>query len=271
MIITVSDVHLGYDKCNYKDFRKFLDKCNTPEVEHLVLLGDIFDFWRVNMADIVLGKDMIGNDVKKDYSAIFEMLGALKAQNIHYVPGNHDYFMLSLNERYQKGYDKNVYPFTISKTLRLVDGDSKFYFNHGYALDVFLNMGFMDLESYESLSYRLCFSDKSLRMIANDIWDFIQHGEVPRAKMQQPPQERANIDGITELARSKGVYLLLGMKPEEKLVFGHTHIPFINENSTVANSGSWVSDRPSKYPPNSYVKIIDGQMELKYFNENEPL
>jgi UDP-2,3-diacylglucosamine pyrophosphatase LpxH len=274
MIIVVSDVHLGYDKSNHSEFKKFLDKCNTSDIDHLILLGDIFDFWRANMADVVMGKNICGNDpgTQKSYAAIFETLGNLKTKKVHYVSGNHDYYILSLSEMYQKNYNMPVYPFTtISKSLRLSDGDCKFYFIHGYELDVLLNMEFMDIETYEQLSYRMCFSEKFLRILASDIWDIVQYGELAMEKLKRPPHERENIDKIKELSESNGVFALLGMKPDEKLVFGHTHRPFINDKKTVANTGSWVSDRPSEFPPNTYIKIVDGQMEWKAFDENKPL
>ena len=47
MIVAVSDVHLGHkDEGKQERFLEFLDRCDTGEIDHLVLLGDIFDFWR---------------------------------------------------------------------------------------------------------------------------------------------------------------------------------------------------------------------------------
>lgn len=31
--------------------------------------------------------------------------------------------------------------------------------------------------------------------------------------------------------------MLLGMRPDEKLIFGYTHDPFINKEETTANTG----------------------------------
>ncbi len=272
MIIVASDVHLGYAKCNQSDFRKFLDKCNTPDIDHLVLLGDIFDFWRANAADIVMGSGLSGSSVQNDYAAIYETLGHLKAKNVHFVVGNHDYYMLSLSERYQKNYPSPVYPFTtISKSLRLCDGGDKFYFLHGYELDVLLNLESMSIEGYEQLSHRLCFYEKFLHGLVSHLWDLLHHGKLMREILQRPPHERDNMHGISELAKSTGAFALLGMRPDEKLVFGHTHRPFVNDKNIVANTGSWVSDRPKEFSPNTYVKIVDGHMECKPFDENKPL
>lgn len=91
MIIVVSDVHLGYEKCNINDFIRFLDQCNSMGIDHLVLLGDILDFWRYNNARIV-----------KENAETLAKIASLNVKNIHYVAGNHDYYLLKLNERCSK-------------------------------------------------------------------------------------------------------------------------------------------------------------------------
>jgi UDP-2,3-diacylglucosamine pyrophosphatase LpxH len=50
MIIVVSDIHLGYNKCNKDLFDEFIDSKLTKldKTDHLILLGDLFDFWRKN-------------------------------------------------------------------------------------------------------------------------------------------------------------------------------------------------------------------------------
>ena len=83
MIIVVSDVHLGCQSSNKKEFMQFLEMCDTPEIDHLVLLGDILDFWRRNNAHVIV-----------ENSDVLEKIGHLKAKKIHYVVGNHDYYIL---------------------------------------------------------------------------------------------------------------------------------------------------------------------------------
>ncbi len=116
MILVLSDVHLGYARCNKEAFIKFLDTYENDDIDHLILLGDFFDFWRRNNAEIITDNDDV---IKK-------IIG-LNAKNIHYIVGNHDYYMNKLGELYGENF-----PFTISKNLRLKDGGNKFYFTHGY-------------------------------------------------------------------------------------------------------------------------------------------
>jgi len=74
------------------------------------------------------------------------------------------------------------------------------------------------------------------------------------------PEKREGIDRINQFARSEVKRIFLGLKKTEKLVFGHTHQPFINTN--VANTGSWVSDAKEQ---NTYIEIENGKMKLRKF------
>jgi UDP-2,3-diacylglucosamine pyrophosphatase LpxH len=44
MILVLSDVHLGYARCNKKVSSIFLDTYEKGNIDHLILLGDFFDF-----------------------------------------------------------------------------------------------------------------------------------------------------------------------------------------------------------------------------------
>lgn len=260
MILAVSDVHLGYDKCNREDFSKFLEEFKSVEIDHLVILGDLFDFWRQNNAEVIVKNE-----------DILEKLIDLNVKNFHYIVGNHDYYIYKLWERY-----KDNFPFTVSKDLRLEDGRNKFYFTHGYELEV-LSYEPMTLEMYEDVSEKMCFSDKLIGGIVSHVWDVIQGSDLKEKlegtditdRLKMSPRERLGSSEdpykIYNLANSKGKNFLLGMKPDEILVFGHTHDPFINKNKTVVNTGSWVNELDSKEYQNSYVEISEGNMELKFF------
>lgn len=188
----------------------------------------------------------------------------MQAKNIHYVVGNHDYYLLRLNDRYAGNY-----PFTVSRALRLEDGGKKFYFIHGYELEVLANLEPLSIENYEKFCEKMCFTEDVLCWLASHVWDIIEkRGSIwtQIGTMKKPPNERTDIDKVYYLAVSKAAYILLGMKTDEALVYGHTHRPFINKEKTVANTGSWVDESAlSKEYHNSYIEISDGEMELKYF------
>ena len=281
MIIAVSDVHLGYNKCDCETFTSFLNKCTESNIDHLVLLGDIFDFWRRSIATIV-------NDGR--YAEIFNGLGNLAIKNIHYVVGNHDYYMLKLYERYQKDYDKELqekgdvttkspFPFKVSRSLRLFDHWNTFYFIHGYQLDVLANMEPLGMDYYEELSERMCLTDDIIGGFLSYMYDLIQHPRlhVRLKELQRAPHERSHsyINNIHTFAKSRGAYILIGMKPDEKLIFGHTHESFMypeptrecpNPEIMIANTGSWIDEKQNARQK-IYLKIDNGQMELKRFDE----
>lgn len=251
MIIVVSDVHLGYEKSNKNHFLRFLEECNSKNIEHFVLLGDILDLWRRNNAKIVT-----------ENAEILTKIANLNAKNKYYVAGNHDYYLLKLNKRYEGNY-----PFVISKSLRLNDGKSKFYFMHGYELEVLANLEPLKIESYEEFSENLCFAEDRTGWVLSKVWDTFEKISAVKdaiVMMQKNPQERTDIDKIYNFAISEAAYILLGKKPDEKFVFGHTHRPFITKNGNVVNTGSWVAELAPEFQ-NSYVEISDGEMKLKFF------
>ncbi len=229
----------------------FLDTYDNGDIDHLVLLGDFFDFWRRNNAEIITDNDDV---IKK--------LMDLDAENIHYIVGNHDYYMYNLG----KLYDEN-FPFTISKNLRLEDGGNKFYFTHGYEFEA-IYMEPVTLEMYEEFSEKMCFSEDLIGELAGHLWSLIRGSDL-KDKLSNNPRTRLEsteqLNKIYKLSISKGKSFILGMKTDERLIFGHTHGPFINQDKTVVNTGSWVNELQNPEYQNSYVEIEDGIIELKFF------
>jgi UDP-2,3-diacylglucosamine pyrophosphatase LpxH len=85
-------VHLGYEACNKEAFKSFIKQASKdlgPD-DHLVLVGDILDFWRRNNVAVAL----------ESQDVLLE-LQSLKAK-VHYVAGNHDYLIFSLAGRLGK-------------------------------------------------------------------------------------------------------------------------------------------------------------------------
>ncbi len=255
MIIVVSDVHLGYVKSNSESFRKFIDQCDKVDIEHFIILGDLMDFWRANNAQVMV-----------DHQDILGQIGRLKAKNAYYVPGNHDYLIHRLAKRYPERY-----PFHVAKKLFLEDHGSRFSFVHGYELEVLASLEPMTIELYEEFSDRMCFSERAIGGLATWLWGLIENRKEIAdnvGQMKLPPHVRNDFDRERALATSAGAYLVLGMQPGEKLVYGHTHKPFINDEKTVANTGSWVDEGPADRPRNTYILIENGRMELKQFGKD---
>ena len=165
------------------------------------------------------------------------------------------------------------------------DSEKTFYFIHGYEFEV-LNLEPITLEEYERFSEAMCFNEDIVGGIEGDSWDLAHKAkseieesinkvkevfvkmESFKNEMKADPRDRLDsldeTKKIYEFATSMGKYFLLGMKPDERLVFGHTHGPFINEEKTVANTGSWIDELEEKKYQNSYVEINNGEMQLKF-------
>jgi UDP-2,3-diacylglucosamine pyrophosphatase LpxH len=252
MILVVSDLHLGYEKCNRQEFLNFLDYHKNTEIHHLVLLGDIFDFWRRNNAQLI-----------KENDSIMEKINNLNVQNIHYIAGNHDYYILDLHKRYELNY-----PGIVSRYLRLEDGGESFFFIHGYELESILWEFPASLDMYEKFSKEMCYNKDKTGGFLSKIWDL--KGIMGKKRrfvqdMNKAPYKRETINRVEEFSLTTGKYPLLGMKPDETLIFGHTHRPFIDQAKKVANTGSWVDELPIEDQQNSYIQIDEGKMELNFF------
>jgi len=258
-IIVVSDIHLGQKESNHKDFANFLDFLhddnNLGKIDHLVLLGDILEFWRKQNVDAAL--------IHKE---IFEKLNEIKEKTkVHYIIGNHDYSILELAETSEK------YPFEVTKNWRYTepkrnsdDEEKKFYFVHGYELEVFAKFEPMTVRDYENWSYNLCVRTEAvLGSFLSGLW-MVFKGMGKVLSIKKPPEKR-NLDKVDELAQSPEVRsIFLGMEPDEFLLFGHTHRPFCEIGKKVANTGSWVGKGDDV---NTFVQISSGKVELKQWKE----
>lgn len=253
MILAVSDVHLGYEMCDKGAFTEFVHNYVSETLgpdDHLVLLGDIFDFWRKRNADCLMRSEVILKD----------MLSL--DTTVHYVVGNHDYAMLQFKRMFRE-----YGAFEMEKYVRLQSGSTSFFFVHGYQLDVVVNYESMTLRDYERISEELCRSGNALGRVLSGLWGITK-------KLQKPPEKRKNwvrhqgsipktvahIKNVEDLACSAGRSVVLGMRSDEMLVFGHTHRPFVNERT--ANTGSWLRDASPEYERNTYITVDAGAMTL---------
>jgi UDP-2,3-diacylglucosamine pyrophosphatase LpxH len=254
LILAVSDVHLGYNASNSGAFRDFLNsRCKSlGRNDTLVLLGDIFDFWRRNNVAVALENE-----------SLFSILESLQT-TIHYIIGNHDYTLVDL-----KAVDK---PFEVSKELRLENGGKTFNFIHGYQLEVLANLEPLTIKEYEELCVSLCLrTGDFFGDVLSIMWDMLHLSfkKGDRRKnaihsISDIPESRKNMDRVRELSVSRVKDLFLGLGKDETLVFGHIHRPFILERT--ANTGCWVSDAEKQ---NTYVEIDNGEMKLQsYFKSH---
>jgi UDP-2,3-diacylglucosamine pyrophosphatase LpxH len=248
--IVVSDVHLGYDRSDAVAFERFLDELLAQRPDKLVLLGDIFDFWRRSDADLLIENEHI---VEK-----------LLQLPIVYVHGNHDYSMLKLSSRFpdQPGFE-------VVTSITLQD-QPRFVLRHGYDLEVFTSMEAIGLNGYEAFSEAMCHAGQAGGKIASWIWTFVEFvkgrlADAERALLTQaasdPAEIRQTLQKVDTFAKSAARAIPLGLQPNDVLIFGHTHRPF--KDARTANAGSWVMEKGKK--EHSFVEITDSDFNLRTF------
>lgn len=216
----------------------------------MVLLGDILDFWRRNNVTVAMENE-----------PIFKTLRSLKAK-IHYIVGNHDYSLVTLRLPENQFFD-------VRKTIRLEDEGVPYNFIHGYQLEALAVFEPLTIEEYESLCISLCQrTGDFIGDILSVLWDTLHLSFKKGDKRQRTirsitevPESRRDMHKVEQLARSSVRDLFLGLSRDSRLVFGHTHRPFVEDS--VANTGSWVADAKMQ---NTYLEIEGGKMELKTYN-----
>jgi UDP-2,3-diacylglucosamine pyrophosphatase LpxH len=264
-------------------FHRFIiEFLKEQDIEQLILLGDIVDFWRRSSLGVIM-----------ENLEILQELSSLKTEK-YYVIGNHDFSFSELVD----------YPITLDfkfvPELSLKNGDRVFTFIHGYQLE-FEKM----LPLYEQICEYLCGSGDKWGKKLSDLWNWYEKNFKKKSSQQlfnsllrreeNIFDERIETIGdIKNLRREKFEELIkfVEKNPEDReisklqqkeqweakmeivllrktlqldlngvLIFGHTHEPFCKENQ--ANTGSWIKGRKNE---NSYLIIDEGTMDLKFFN-----
>jgi UDP-2,3-diacylglucosamine pyrophosphatase LpxH len=248
-VIATSDHHLGCANADKAAFNAFLDElAQENDVTHLVLLGDFVDMWRRDASGVFLeGHDTI------------EKILALKSRDVQvfYLAGNHDYHVVDL--------DNPAYPVQFSKELSLIDGQVTYRFVHGYQFDPEQKLPFMAFlcrvmsDKAAPLEEHLWTDFNSLNSIFSKIEPSFVKADLAAiaGRLQRPPEDRlrGSVAQINSTACKQ-------VRPGEVLVFGHTHVPFVNKAENVANCGSWVKD---SNPHNTYVELSGGKPRLFIF------
>jgi UDP-2,3-diacylglucosamine pyrophosphatase LpxH len=252
-IVAVSDQHLGAENVDKAAFNRFLDQLQKdPDVTDLVLLGDVVDMWRRDASGVFLeNKDT------------FDLVGVLQTKmQVHYIAGNHDYHVLKLQD--------HAYPIKFLRDLSLQQNGKNIVFKHGYEFDEMQREHFME---------SLCHSMSDAKGDRdNNIWaalgrdkgdlghlfstifrrgSMIQHA----ALLMMNPEERLK-DSMNRVEKRA----LASVQPNDVLIFGHTHRPFVDKGENLANSGSWVTTSPVH---NTYVRVENGKPRLFVFEGEE--
>lgn len=246
-IVVVGDTHLGAEHADVDAFNDFLDERyrKRDELDALVLLGDVWDMIR---------RDSFGCawETSKTITAIKRLADEL---SVYLVFGNHDSHLRHL--------DSALYDVEFRDEFVLESGDSRIRFCHGNAFDKL---------QFDALSNHLSgAADRGDIDPTNGLKDPI----VARGReilQVQKHRLRSAYDtirpGKTSIAtfprRERRAHAYLERIPEEKLVYGHTHSPYVHPDNIAANPGSWKSTAPVH---NTYLVIENGNITLHRHND----
>jgi len=244
-VIVAGDVHLGADNANVEAFNGFLKDLyqNRTSIDEVVLLGDLWDMVR---------RDPFG--VAWETTETLEQLKRLGNEvPVQLILGNHDIYL--------QGLDSTRYELDFREEYTLNQNGTRIHFRHGDEFDA--------LQSNRLSKYLSGAGDR---------------GEIDPTRGRKDPvvagvrdvvcniKTRLRPDGGQSRARTyprreRRAHGYLGTIAADKIVYGHTHAPYVHHENIAANPGSWKSTAPVH---NTYVEITEGELALyQYLPEGE--
>ena len=222
MIIAVSDLHLGSEACNKDEFMRFLKDPMWANDRELVLCGDIFDFWRRSIVDVLIEN----SDVIDGLQYMYDELGV----RITVIAGNHDWILRNVKHPC----------FKFSTFHQVVEGSTKYTFIHGWETDPIQKRELFDALCYTN-NRGGEFLDRAWKayMRFSGLWLYVPgwirktRTMIEMRKMLIPPEQRS-------LGFLFSPPLPVACEMEgDVTVCGHTHVPYIQ--NSVINCGCWCS------------------------------
>lgn len=243
-VIVVGDVHLGAHNANAEAFNNFLEDVyqERQSVEEVILLGDLWDMVR---------RDPFG--VAWETAATLERLKRLaNAVSVQFIFGNHDVYLEKL--------DNTRYELEFRTDYTLEQDGTRIHFRHGNEFD--------GLQSDLLSKYLSGGGDRGDIDPTNGRKDPVVAGvrTAVGSVKSQLQTVGATADTPTYPRRERRAHDFLRTVSADKLVFGHTHTPYIRHDNTVANPGSWKSTAPVH---NTYVEITEGKLVLYKYRPDD--
>jgi UDP-2,3-diacylglucosamine pyrophosphatase LpxH len=266
VIIAVSDLHIGLKEFDKELFELFLEYVknefsrNKKEKNHLVLLGDIIEFSMRDPVKAIIENEDIISKIKK----------IEEVSNIYYLFGNHDIIVEELATKNSR------FPFKVSKYITLVEGNSKYFFIHGYELDVLTSLN-KDISLYEEFFKKSCYEGELKGSVKDFLWKIgklfrdVEQLPIPlvedmQDKLSKSPSLRLTVGKIERFSASTFLNMFIPLENSAKFIFGHTHRPFITNENKVINIGSW---RKDELIHNTFLRIEEDKVGLYVFKKEK--
>lgn len=234
-IIFFSDVHLGaFDEYNNRR-KKFLDflESEAALADRIVINGDLFDFWFEYRQAIPRGLTDVLSHL---------YLLSRKGIEIHYVPGNHDFWMCDFFQQ-ELGIilHSEIYDFT----------------SHGKKIHVFHGDGIAG----NDVGYRIM---KKIFRFRPNIWLYRWlHPDlgIPLAKsISHTSRMSSRNKELLDESDYRNYALKKGQEGFQIVILGHRHVPVMENLGSVLyiNLGDWIEHF-------SYAVFQDGEIVLKRY------
>lgn len=174
-----------------------------------------------------------------------------------FIVGNHDFHLRNLED--------HRYPFQFLESMAPMQaGSTSYNFKHGWEFDLEQQPPIM-----EALCHNLSNGAGADRTEVYNAFTGLEdklenvfklHGGMDGYldHLLQGPESR--LEEVLPTIE-KAAYASLG--PGERLVFGHTHRPFVSVDGRLANAGSWVTDAAVH---NTFVELDGDQIRLFVFD-----
>ncbi|WP_440991771.1 metallophosphoesterase [Haloarchaeobius baliensis] len=247
-VVIAGDVHLGSENANAEAFNGFLDSIRheREDVTEVVLLGDVWDMIR---------RDPFG--VAWESADTISRLQALAAEvPVRLLLGNHDTYLGEL--------DDARYDVAFMDEYAVEQGGTTIRFVHGNAFDRL---------QFDVLSSRLSGPgdrgdiDPTGGRKDPVVAAFRETVKRGHQRVQALPLvgSVASSDAAASYSRrQRRAHAFLESIAEDKLVYGHTHSPYVHHENVAANPGSWKATAPVH---NTYLVLEDGHLELYRYRE----
>ena len=191
--------------------------------------------------------------------SVEKLLALSSSIKVVVVAGNHDYHELML--------EGGTYGFQFLKDYSIASEGTNYIFKHGWEFDYAQQPILMELlchnfSNAEGADLSKLWTDAT--NLPTDIKDLIEFHQGPGGlakHLMQPPEQRLQ-SCISDVEKRAFESISEG----EKLVFGHTHRPFVSSDGRVANAGSWVTDAVYH---NTYVELDGETMSLFSIGVNQ--
>jgi UDP-2,3-diacylglucosamine pyrophosphatase LpxH len=237
--VVISDLHLVYEGTEQEAVERFIQQLHDDPPDELIINGDLFELWRGDLAGVMW--------LASEFSTSLARLRD-KGTKVTYLGGNHDgYLMRHLD-------DNPMYPFEPQLDYRTVLDGETFFFTHGHKYEpAYLPPG-DDL---------LSITDDHAGNIADWLWDKRPAPENPVENVALtalgPAASFFDPDNMTKNeARRKVIEtgIRYNTGDDEWGVVGHTHVPYVDRQDKIANSGSFTGGQAT------YLVIEDGDVRL---------